>query len=204
MKFDVLTWLLQAARDLTQHRRGVPPGDPSEAMNQDIAHLPALVDEIKARLEVVEQVLLLRVPQRHGHQRHPQQPARGRGGGGGALLAGDDAADLLGGYGVARAAVGDEGDGGGADGGEDVGEARSRRVRGGAGEGGDGVVGVADEEAGADEVGRRGRGRSGDVDAAGCHYGRGGGNPTTIPLGSVLCCGGVRGRCASTPHLFTK
>jgi hypothetical protein len=186
-------------------------------MDQDIAHLPALVDETEARLEVVEQVLLLRVPQRHGHPRHPQpvpsalhhpqQPTRGRGGGG-ALLAGDDAADLLGGYGgQARAAVGDEGDGGGADGGEDVREARFRRVRGGAGEGGDGVVDVADEEAGADEVGQ---GRS-DVDAARCHCRSGGAEETLLLfLWSLLrrrstreWCGRVE-QVAATPNLFTK
>jgi hypothetical protein len=58
----------------------------------------------------------------------------------------------------------------------------------GLGEGGDGV---ADEEAGADEVGHCGWSRS-NVDAAGCHYRRGGGNPTTIPLVSAAEHGGVR------------
>ena len=41
-------------------------------MNEDVPDLPSLIDEMKARLEVVEQVLRLRVPQRHGHPRDPQ------------------------------------------------------------------------------------------------------------------------------------
>jgi hypothetical protein len=64
------------------------------------------MDEINA-----QQVLLFCVPQRHGHPchpqpvldtlHHPQQPAQGRGGDN-ALLADDDAADLLDGYSEAR------------------------------------------------------------------------------------------------------
>jgi hypothetical protein len=87
--------------------------------------------------------------------------------GSGTLLFGDNTTDLLGGYGEARVAVGDEEDGGGADGGEDVGEPRSRHVRDRASEDGDGVVDVTDEEAGTDEVGRHGQDRS-EVDAARC------------------------------------
>jgi len=135
-------------------------------MYEHIPDLPALIDEIKAGLEAVEQVLLLGVPQRHGHARDPQPLARAlhhphqRPGGHGcgrrrALLAGDDAADLLGGNRGAWAAVGDEGDGGGADHGEDVGEVRrGGRLR----EGGDGVFDVAEVEPLADEV-RHGGGR---------------------------------------------
>lgn len=140
-------------------------------MDKDVPLLPALIDEIKTRLEVIEQVLLLGVPQRHGHPRdpqpdpsalhHPQQPPGGHGGDRRrALLPGDHAADLLGGDGEARAAVGDEGDGGGADDGEKVGEAAG--FRGGGGERGDGVVDVAEEEALADEV-RHGDGRGGET-----------------------------------------
>ena len=52
--------------------RLLPPGYPGEAMNEDVPNFPTLIDEIKARLEVVEQVLRLRVLQRHGHPRDPQ------------------------------------------------------------------------------------------------------------------------------------
>lgn len=112
-------------------------------MHQHTALLPPLVNEIKAGLEVIQQVLLLGVPERHGHPRHPQplpgllhdphQPPGGHRRGRRAVLPGDHAADLLGGDGEARAAVGDEGDGGGADDGEDVGDVGA--VREGPGEG---------------------------------------------------------------------
>ena len=83
-----------------QRSRRLPPRHPSKAMDENIPDLPALVDEIKAGLEAVEQVLLLGVPQRHGHARdpqpgpgalhHPHQRPRGhRGGRWCALLAGD-------------------------------------------------------------------------------------------------------------------
>ena len=139
-------------------------------MDEDIPDLPALIDEIKAGVEAVDQVLLLGVPQRHGHARDPQpgpgalhhphqRPGGHRGGQWRALLAGDDAADLLGGDREARAAVGDEGDGGGADHGEDVGEVRrGGRLR----ERGDGVFDVAEVEPLADKGGMAapgGRGR---------------------------------------------
>ena len=88
-------------------------------MNEDVPDLPSLIDEMKARLEVVEQVLRLRVPQRHGHPRDPQpvpsalhhphqRPGGHRSCRWRALLAGDDTADLLRRDCEARAAVGDE------------------------------------------------------------------------------------------------
>jgi hypothetical protein len=144
----------------------LPPRHPSKAMDEDIPDLPALIDELKAGLEAVEQVRLLGVPQRHGHARdpqpvpgalhHPHQRPRGnRGSRCRALLAGDYAEDLLGGDLEARAAIGDEGDGGGADHGEDVGEVRrGGRLR----EGGNGVFDAAEVEPLADEV-RHGGGR---------------------------------------------
>ena len=148
--------------------RLLPPGYPGEAMNEDVPNFPTLIDEIKARLEVVEQVLRLRVPQRHGHPRDPQavpsalhHPHQRPGGHCScrwcALLAGDDSVDLLRWDCEARAAVGDEGDGGGADDREDVGKGRGG---GGLREGGDGVFDIAEVEPLANEV-RHGDGDGG-------------------------------------------
>ena len=75
-----------------------------------------------------------------------------------ALLAGDDTADLLRRDCEARAAVGDEGDGDGADDREDVGKGRGA---GGLCEGGDGVFDVAEVEPLANEVRHGGGGRDG-------------------------------------------
>ena len=138
-------------------------------MNEDVPDLPSLIDEMKARLEVVEQVLRLRVPQRHGHPRDPQpvpsalhhphqRPGGHRSCRWRALLAGDDTADLLRRDCEARAAVGDEGDGGGADDREDVGKGRGG---GGLREGGDGVFDVAEVEPLANEVRHGGCGGGG-------------------------------------------
>jgi hypothetical protein len=129
-------------------------------MDEDVPDLPSLIDEIKARLDVVEQVLLLRVPQRHGHPHDPQpvpsalhhphqRPGGHRSCRWRALLAGNDAADLLRRDCEARAAVGDEGDRGRADDREDVGKGRGG---GGFREGGDGVFDVAEVEPLANEV----------------------------------------------------
>lgn len=98
-------------------------------MNENGTFLPTAINEIDADFQVIEQVIFLGVSERHGHAHELEVAAgvlerveellrRERRFGGGVRRV--DFGDLLGGDGESGFPFGEEGDGGGAEDGEDV------------------------------------------------------------------------------------
>lgn len=127
-------------------------------MHKNSPFLPPLINEIHANIQIIHQILVLGIPQRHRHplqlevdsrplQRVEQRLRRQRALAAIIDLAGVDLPDPLGGDVEPGLPVAEEGDGGRAEEGEDVGDAGGVRRR---GQGLGGVGDVTEEEALAD------------------------------------------------------